>query len=463
MILKQFYLKSLGHASYLVASEETGEALILDPRRDVDIYFAEAREQGLRIRYVADTHQHNDYVSGICEFAPRAKIQLLSGARAELGYDTRRLNDRERITLGEVVFEVWHTPGHTPEHIGLLLSDRSRGNEPCAFLSGGSLLVGDVGRPDLLGDRGETKQHAAALCRTLREKILELPDYLEVYPTHVSGSLCGGSIGSRLSTTVGYERRMNKLLAMLSSETEFVNDCLNLDNLPAVPPYWKRMRKLNRQGPSLLGDLGEPPALLAALFERLANDGAIILDCRSPEAFATHIPGAINVGLDSSFATWAGTALPEGKSIILVLDKSRDLWEVCWQLLRVGYDLPKGWLSGGMRAWRMAAKPLETLPQWTVWQLHERLEKNPNLLVLDVRQPAEWKAGHIEGALHITGAELPSRMNDVPKDRPIASICGSGYRSSVSASLLMKHGHRQVINVLGGMSAWKAAALPLSQ
>ncbi|HXV78797.1 MAG TPA: MBL fold metallo-hydrolase [Candidatus Binatia bacterium] len=463
MILKQFYLESLGHASYLVGSEETGQALILDPRRDVDIYFAEARQRELRIRYVADTHQHNDYVSGICEFSSRSQVQLLSGARAQLGYTTRRLNDREQFAMGEVIVEAIHTPGHTPEHVGFLLTDRSRGDEPCTFLSGGSLLVGDVARPDLLGGREETQQHASELCRTLQEKILKFPDYVEVYPTHVSGSLCGGSIGSRLSTTVGYERRMNKLLAALSSEVDFVANCLNLENLPAVPPYWERMRKLNQQGPSPLGSLGEPPALTTGDFERLANQGAIILDCRSPEAFTAHIPGAINVGLGSSFPTWAGTALPDGKSIILVLDHSRDLWEACWQLLRIGYDLPKGWLSGGMMAWRTAAKPIETLPQWTVWQLHELLEKNPEAIVLDVRQPAEWNAGHIKGALHVTGAELPSRIDDIPRDRLIASICGSGYRSSVSASLLKKHGHRRVVNVLGGMTAWKAAGLPLSQ
>lgn len=463
MILKQFYLESLGHASYLVGSEESGEAFILDPQRDVSGYFAQAQNEELRIRYVADSHQHNDYVSGICEFPPRTQVELLAGARAELGYSTRRLNDGERFEMGEVVFEVLHTPGHTPEHIGFLLTDRSRGNEPCVFLSGGSLLVGDVARPDLLGNREQAQQNAAQLCRTLQEKILKLPDYVEVYPTHVAGSLCGGSIGSRLSTTMGYERRMNKLLASLSSEQNFVAHCLNLENLPAVPPYWKRMRNMNQEGPAALGALAEPPALPADEFQQLSNDGAIILDCRSPEAFAAHIPGAINVGLGASFATWAGTALRESASIILVLENKCDLWEACWQLLRIGYDLPKGSLSGGMMAWRTAAKPLEILRQWTIWDLHQQLQQGNPLTILDVRQPGEWNAGHITDAQHITGAELPRRFDEVPKNRPVATICGSGYRSSVAASLLMHHGHKQLSNILGGMTAWKAAGLPMSR
>jgi len=463
MILKQFYLESLGHASYLVGSEETGEALVLDPQRDVRGYFDEARKQELRIRFVADSHQHNDYVTGICEFPPRAQVDLLSGARAELGYPTRRLNDGERFEMGEVTFEVLHTPGHTPEHIALLLTDRSRGDEPCVLLSGGSLLVGDVARPDLLGGGEQTRGHAASLCRTLQEKILKLPDYVEVYPTHVSGSLCGGSIGSRLSTTVGYERRMNKLLAALSSETDFVANCLNLENLPTVPPYWKRMRKMNQQGPAPLGTLAEPPALPVDQFERLAKEGASILDCRTPEAFAAHIPDAVNVGLGSSFPTWAGTVLPGGASIVLVIDSGRELWEASWQLLRIGYDLPKGWLSGGMMAWRTAAKPIEILPQWTVSELNERLRRDPKLLVVDVRQPGEWSAGHIDRALHISGGELPARIDEVPRDRPVVTICGSGYRSSVAASLLLKKSHPDVTNVLGGMSAWKAAGFPLTK
>lgn len=461
MIFKQFYLESLGHASYLVASEETGEALVLDVRRDVDLYFQEARRQGMRIRYAADTHQHNDYLTGICELPLRGDVQLLAGARAELRYPVRAMEDGARLEMGEVVFEFMHTPGHTPEHISLLVTDRSRGEEPVALFSGGALLVGDVARPDLLGGEAETRRHAESFCHTLQEKILTLPDFVEVWPTHVAGSLCGGSIGSRLSTTIGYERRMNRLLASMMSTDEFVRECLNLDNLPAVPPYWPRMRKLNIEGPTPLGVLADPPPLAPGAFARHLEDGALAIDCRSPEAFAAHIPGAINVGLGSSFATWAGSVLPPDRPLLLVLDDPRDLWEACWQLLRIGYDLPQGWLAGGMLAWRSEARPLDFLPQWDVFRLRQELQARRDLLVLDVRQPAEWAEGHIDGALYLTGAELTRRLDELPRDRPIATICGSGYRSSVAASVLLRAGHREVYNVLGGMGAWESARLPM--
>jgi hydroxyacylglutathione hydrolase len=450
----------LGHASYFIGSEETGEALVLDVRRNVDAYFAEARTQGMHIRYAADTHQHNDYLSGICELPVRGDIQLLAGACAELGYPVRHVADGDRVTMGEVVFQILATPGHTPEHISLLVTDRSRGEEPTLLLAGGALLVGDVARPDLLGGQEETQRHARELCQTLHEKILTLPDFVEVYPTHVAGSLCGGHIGSRLSTTIGYERRMNPLLARLDAHDEFVGQCLDLKQLPAVPPYWKRMRKLNQQGPPLLGTLSEPPALQVSEFDRLRNEGAVILDCRAPEAFAAHIPGALNVGAGASFPTWAGTVLPPDTSYLLVVEKPAELWEICWELLRIGYSLPKGWLAGGMQAWRMAAKELRMLPQWTVWDLHERLKQHEDLMVLDVRQPQEWEADHIAQATLITGAALPERLAEVPKGRQVATICGSGYRSSVAASLLQHRGYANVVNVLGGMTAWKKAGLP---
>ncbi|MCG6940236.1 MAG: MBL fold metallo-hydrolase [Thiohalocapsa sp.] len=460
MIFKQFYLESLGHASYLVGSEDTGHALVLDVRRDVETYFAEARAQGLRIRYACDTHQHNDYLSGICELPNRADVQLLAGARAEVGYPMRAMDDGERLDMGEVRFELLHTPGHTPEHVSLLVTDRSRGEEPALLLSGGALLVGDLARPDLLGGEAETRRGAKAFCDTLQRKILPLPDFVEVYPTHVSGSLCGGHIGSRLSTTIGYERRLNRLLANLTSKEEFVDHCMDLTDLPAVPPYWSRMRRLNSEGPPPLGVLADPPPLDLDTFERLRGEGAIVLDCRSPEAFAAHIPGAINVGIGTGFATWAGSVLHPERDLVLLLDRADDLWEVCWQLLRIGHPLPRGWLAGGMLTWRTAGKPIAVLPQWTVRDLRRQRREQSDLLLLDVRQPAEWRAGHIPGAMHLTGAELTRRVDDllagISAQRPIAVICGSGYRSSVAASVLKARGHDQVAHVLGGMTGWQA-------
>ena len=468
MIFKQFFLESLGHASYFIGSEQTGEALVLDVRRDVDIYFREAQRQGMRLRYAADTHQHNDYVSGICELPSRADVQLLAGARARLGYPVKALNDGQRLEMGEMTIECLHTPGHTPEHVSFLIRDRGRGDEPVILLSGGALLVDDVARPDLLGGREETEKAARAFCHTLRDKILALPDHVQVYPTHVSGSLCGASIGSMLSTTIGYERRLNKILANIESQDRFVEHCLDLKDLPTVPPYWPRMRRLNTEGPPLLGVLREPPALPPAEFDRRRREeGMIVVDCRSPEAFAAHVPGALNVGAGSSFSTWAGTVLPEHARTLLVVENPADLWDLYWQLLRTGYDLPHGWLAGGMYAWRTSGKEMEVLPQWTIHDLKRQLEREPDLVVLDVRQPAEWTSGHIPRARHVSGGDLPRRLDrlpaELPKEKPVAVICGSGYRSSVSASLLKRHGYRRVHNVLGGMSGWKNAGYEITR
>lgn len=464
MIFKQFYEPALGHASYLIGSEETGQALVLDVRRDVDDYYRYARDQGLHIACAADTHQHNDYLTGITQLESRGPLELLSGARAELGYRNRPLQDGEHVTLGEVDFEVLHTPGHTPEHISLLVRDHSRGEDPLLLLSGGALLVADVARPDLLGDAAQKRRNARALCRTLQEKILPLPDHVLVYPTHVAGSLCGGNIGSMLVTTIGYERRLNEMLQRLDNETGFEEHCLDLGPLPTVPPYWRRMRRQNQDGPAVLGPLAEPPALQPAEFAARIRDGATVVDCRSPEAFAgAHIPDVYNVGAGTSFPVWAGSILPAEAEILLVLDAPGQLWEIVWQLLRIGYREPLGWLAGGMQAWRTAAYPLAFLPQWTPRELQARLGDTPDLFLLDVRQPGEWQAGRIPGAHHISGGEIRQRLDEIPLDRPVAAYCGSGYRSSVAASLLKRAGHTRVYNVIGGFSAWQAGNLPVEQ
>ena len=465
MFFQQFYVQGLGHASYLVGSQQTGEAFVFDPRRDVGAYFDAARMQGLRIRYGMDSHGHNDYLSGLTELASRADVELWGSAEADLGYAHRPLRDGEQIELGDVGVEVLHTPGHTPEHLSLLIYDRElSADEPALLLSGGALLVGDLARPDLLGGREEAEESARVFCHTIQKKILELPDHLEVFPTHVAGSLCGGNIGSRLSTTVGYERRANAILAKVASKGEFVEQCLRLDNLPAVPPYWKRMRRQNLAGVAPLGTLREPPALTPDALARAMADGAVVIDTRSPEAFAGgHIPGALNVGLGAAFATWAGTVLAQDAAIALVLDSPADLWTAVWELLRIGYDVPVGWLAGGMLAWRTGAREVVRLPQIAVEELRSRLAAG-EIELLDVRQPAEWAEGHAPGATFITGGELPARLDELDAStKPLAVACGSGYRSSVAASLLARDGRRQVLNTIGGMSAWKAAGLPTTK
>lgn len=460
MHFEQFFLESLGHASYLVGSQATGEALVVDPRRDVEVYLQAAARAGLRVRYVLDTHQHNDYLSGIRELVERAGATALGAAQASLGYDHRSVADGEDLELGDAGLRVLHTPGHTPEHVALLVFDGEHDpSEPALLLSGGALLVGDLARPDLLGGEEETRRGAETFCHTIQTKLLTLPDHIIVYPTHVAGSLCGGSIGSRLATTVGYERRVNAVLAEVSGKEEFVESCLDLSSLPAVPPYWRRMRAQNAAGPEPLGVVDPPPALGADDVAKLADEGAIVLDARSPEAFAaSHIPGALNVGLGASFATWAGSVLPEDAAIVLVLDDPAGLMEATWQLLRIGYDRPVGWLAGGMRAWRITARPITALPTLTV---HDIAEAPERFHVLDVRQPAEWAAGTAPTAQRITGAELTARLDEVPTDRNVLAVCGSGYRSSVAASVLQHHGHPRVSNLLGGMTAWKKAGLPL--
>ena len=463
MIFQQFYLEALGHASYLVGSEETGEAFVLDVRRDVGDYHEFAQRQGLAIRYAADTHQHNDYLTGITELEQRGALELLAGARAELGYTARRLDDGQRLRMGEIEFEVLHTPGHTPEHVSFLVRDLARGEEPVLLFSGGALLVDDVARPDLLGGDDAARAGARDLGRTLREKILTLPDHVLVYPTHVAGSLCGGNIGSMLVTTVGYEKRLNRMLTCLEDGDDFER-CLDLDALPTVPPYWRRMRKQNQQGPRPLGVLRNPPALGVEEFARLREEGAVVLDCRQPEAFGGgHIPGALNVGLGSSFPTWAGSVLPADGPLLLLLERPDDLWEAAWHLLRIGYDLPAGWLAGGMMAWRIAGRPIERVAQWTVDELEERRSSVEGLFVLDVRQPAEWAAGRVPGARHIPGGELAQRTDELPADRPIAIYCGSGFRSSVAASVLKAAGRELVFNVLGGFTAWQAGDFPVER
>ena len=459
MKIEQLHLESLGHASYVVGSDDSGQALVVDPQRDVRPYLDVARAEGWRIRWVADTHQHNDYLSGLAELTARTGATPLGSVHAELGYDHRSVGDGDRFDLGEVGIEVLHTPGHTPEHVAFLLYDGEQDDQtPAALLSGGALLVGDLARPDLLGDDEETEEAARQFCETIQTWLLALPDHVLVYPTHVAGSLCGGDIGSRLVTSVGYERATNEILREVEDADGFVERCLSLSDLPAVPPHWARMRARNEQGVEPLGAVDPPPALSVDEFAEARDAGHIVLDARSAEAFAGgHVPGSLNVEAGSSFPTWAGTVLPEDAEVLLVLEGPEDLEEVTWGLLRIGYPRPEGWLAGGMMSWRTAVNDVATLPTATA----DDVADDPDAYhVLDVRQPSEWSAGHPEDAQLITGAELPQRLDEVPRERTVLTMCGSGFRSSVAASLLRAHGHDRVVNLSGGWAAWQQADLP---
>jgi hydroxyacylglutathione hydrolase len=458
MYFEQCYLEELGHASYVIGSEDSGEALVLDPQRDVRGYFDSARRRGLRIRYGVDTHGHNDYLSGLTQLERIGAVELLVSDAYDVGFGHRRLRDGEQFEMGEVGFEVVHTPGHTPEHIALLVYDRRASADlPVLVLSGGSLLVGDVGRPDLVGEDHDAAQAARTMRQAVERRILSLPDHVQVFPTHVAGSLCGGRIGQRLSTTVGYERRTNEVLAAWSSagseEGRFASG-----ELPAVPPYWRRMRARNVAGVEPLGALQEPPALRPEEFMRAVSGGAVVLDVRSPAAFAAgHVPGSLNVPAGPAFPAWAGTVVPEGSAILLVLESPLSLSEVVWSLLRIGYDRAVGWLSGGMAAWHASGATAATLRQMTVHELRDRFTSD-DVHVLDVRQPAERAAGHIEGSTFVTGADVPALIGEVgDRADPLAVVCGSGYRSSVVASLLAREGWEDVRAVIGGMAAWHAA------
>jgi hydroxyacylglutathione hydrolase len=459
MFFRQFVLPSLGHASYLVGDPASGEAVLVDPRRDVGGYLEAAAGAGLRVVWVLDTHGHNDYLSGITEVLASGPVRALGFEGAELGYPHRRLGDGDELELGGLRLRLLHTPGHTPEHVGLLVSVAG-GDRPELLLSGGALLAGSVGRPDLLGGRELARQGALALHQTLHQRLAWLPDELAVYPTHLAGSLCGAGIDQAHATTLGRERRANAAFVTADPET-FAAELLRPDHLPAVPPHWRRLRPRNLAGPPALGPTPGPAPLAPAAVAEAGLDGAVVLDVRGPEPFAAgHVPGSLNVPLEGGFETWAGTVLAEDDRTVLVAGTPREAEEAAWGLLRVGLAAPAGYLAGGLDAWRAAGLPVAGVARLDTTALAARAgagEVEP----LDVRQPGEWATGHLAGSRLLTAAEVPARLGELPRSRTWAVLCESGYRSSVVASLLLREGF-EAATVTGGMAAWRAAALPLA-
>jgi hydroxyacylglutathione hydrolase len=463
MRLQQFAIEGLGHLSTLIADEEAGVAAIVDPRRDVDIYLDVARAAGWAISHVVETHLHNDYVSGGRELATLTGARHVIGAGAELRFDHQPLRDQDTFDVGTLRFEVLDTPGHTPEHVGYAVADRSRADEPVVLMTGGSLLVGAVGRTDLLG-ADKAVPYAGDMHRSLHDVILRHEDSVAVYPTHGAGSLCSTGISSTPWSTIGFERRHNPLLAPMEVDA-FARALLT--GQPAFPRYFARMRPINQAGPRLLGGVVPLPTPLDAGAARNAVEGgALIVDARPAADHAVaHVPGSLSIPSGSSFGTWLGWVVPDpDRPIVLILRTEEDWDDAVRQALRIGYEGVVGYLRGGFLAWAEAGHPTEAGGALDVADLARRLDRGGDEapLVIDVRQPSEFEEGHIARSVHIGAGDLPDRLDQLPRNRPIATICGSGYRASVAASLLRAAGFEDVSWVPTGVPAWAAHGLPLA-
>ena len=453
MYLQQFFVEGLGHASYLVGSDSTREAAVVDPNRNVGVYLEAAHRAGLRIRYVLETHVHNDFLSGAKGIADRLGAEHVASAEAGLQFPHHGVREGDELRLGELLIRVLFTPGHTPEHVSYVVVDTSRAEVPVMAFTGGDLLVGSVGRPDLLG-RELGAILAPQLYDSLFGKLLELEDYVEVLPTHGAGSLCGKAISSKRTTTIGYERRFNPALQHTDKQ-DFV--AFVLDGNPNVPAYYARMRPGNQRGPDGFV-ASEPRPLPVAEVRHALGHGAAVLDARAPALFgAGHLPGAYNVGLGPMLATWVGTLVPDDVPLVLVLEREGDWSEVVTALGRIGYDRVAGYLLGGVAAWQEAGLPLTRVEQIDIAELDRRRRERDALQIVDVRMDDEWQAGHIAGARHAPLHELPRRLGELERDRLTAVVCGTGYRSSIATAILQQHGIVDVANVVGGMAAWDAA------
>lgn len=457
MYFEQFYLGCLAHASYMAGSE--GVAAVIDPQRDVEIYLETARDNGLRIEHVIETHLHADFVSGHRELAARTGAKIYVGARAGAQFPHVPVSQGDEIGFGRCRLRFLETPGHTLESICVLVADLDRSPEPFAVLTGDTLFIGDVGRPDLAPDH-TPQQLAGLLYDSLHQKLLRLSDDVRVYPAHGAGSLCGRQMSSERSSTIGEQRIANYALRAASRE-EFVH--MLTESLPERPGYFTRDAEINRTGAASLDELPPMRELSPEALLRLQQSGAIVLDTRPDAEFgALHVPGSVNIPLSGQFASWAGALLGLETDLLLVAESLERATESRMRLARVGIERVAGFLAGGIPEWQRAGQPLEGLPHITVQDLDHLRHEQTDLQVADVRRPGEWEEGHIEGATLLPLNRLSTVLDQLDPQRPIAVHCKSGYRSAIAASLLRRAGFRRVVNVTGGFDAWKAAELPVA-
>ncbi len=457
MLVKQFVDEGLGNSSYLIASEETGQAAVLDPERDVDRYLQFSEGLGLRIIYVLDTHLHNDFISGAREIAAQVGAQIGASIEAQVDFEHLPLSEASALDLGEVRITTLSTPGHTPEHISFAAHEPGR-QAPSAVFSGGALIVGGAARTDLLG-----QDLAASLARklyhSLQGKLLSFPDDVTVYPTHGAGSFCAAPTSHERISTIGREKLWNPL-AQAMDEESFV--ARSLSGLPSYPTYFKYLRNINQRGPALLGGVPILNPLNPEEVLKLNSRDVAILDTRRPKAFtAGHIPGSYGIPLSAPLVTWAGWVIPFGSPLILVTNDAEEREAAVRQLIRIGYDDLRGYLEGGFEAWEANARPVSRVPVMLAQELAERLEHGKASIILDVRSDAEWHAGHLPGAIHIEAGRLPFDPLPLPQDELKVVHCGHSDRSTVGISVLEQRGYRNMVLLKGGYSVWQTAGFEI--
>lgn len=460
MIFKQYYLGCLSHASYLIGDEETATAVIVDPQRDVDQYMADAEEFGLLIQYVFLSHFHADFVAGHLELRDLTGAQICLGEKAESDFAALHFADGETLDVGQVRFKVLETPGHTPEGISILVYDMARDAEnPHSVLTGDTMFIGDVGRPDLLGSLGVAADDLAKmLYKSIQEKLMPLPDETLVYPAHGAGSLCGRSLSTDTVSTMGEQRRYNYALQPMS-EQDFVT--LVTSDQPEAPQYFVYDAVMNRKERQTLDEslkrALKPLSVQDTL--RLQREGAQLLDVREPADYeGAHFTNSLNIGLGGRFATFAGMLLDQENPIVIIAEPGREE-EGALRLGRIGYDHVAGYLEGGMASLENLPEAVERTVRITPATLAERLNTPDSPVVLDVRTDGEVKQKRIENSQHIPVHQLRERISEVPQDRDVAVYCESGYRSAMAMGILEQEGFTNALHIVGGIAAWQASQL----
>ncbi|MFB7449680.1 rhodanese-like domain-containing protein [Streptomyces sp. NPDC056194] len=452
MFFTQYYLDCLSQASYMIADERTGRAVVVDPRRDVSEYLADAAAHGFDVVGVINTHFHADFVAGHLEMADETGAWIGYGRRAETEYPIRKLAEGERISLGDVTLEILETPGHTPESISVLVYERAEDEVPYGVLTGDALFIGDVGRPDLLASVGVTAEELGAMLHdSVQNKLMGLPDEVRVFPAHGAGSACGKNLSTEKQSTIGEQRATNYACAPMGRE-EFV--ALVTAGQSAAPGYFAYDAELNRKDRARY-DASAPRPLTLAEFSELRAGGALVVDARDPQEFAGgHLRGAVNVPADGRFAEQAGTVLHPTAELVVMAPQNREE-EVVTRLARIGFDRVVGYLRNPEDALETLAGEVTPASRVTAAHLRTALTGERPPVVVDVRTCGERAAnGFIDSALHIPLSELPDRASELPADRPLVLHCAGGHRSSIAASLLRQRGFRDVSDILGGYAAW---------